>query len=663
MRRFRFGPVIATLCAAQLVAAPDASANSLSSRNRLDPRPLVGASLVRVLQDDRALDFAVKAKIYPEDPNSMFVTLRGGGISVYDVSVSGDPRLRTRWDSSTDVEGQDRQGDLLVVVARSGALLTFDLSEPDEVRHLATLELEADPGVVRALIGELLRHVGGGPFGALHTKLYRAADDRLYALVTAPASRELIAVDVTDPERPVQAGAVDTEVQFVEGIYVHRGHAFVGGFGSSAVYRVIDVSNPGAMRVVASLHDESHRQMVSEMKPYHPDLLFAALWNDPGGLGVFHAGDPPSLRLLGAVVRPELAWSNRVKVQDNLAFLPLEQDPGGFGVVDVADPRSLKLAAVVRGIRDVSKPYTLAVNRDHLYVFGTREATLAVFHLDRGDPELEFARWSFESGDAVRLVAGLEADDGGGVLRFLDAEASGEASTGARTRGGADGDIGYLEIRPAGGWTASNGLVLEHGLARTFYGRIPAYTIVWDISVPRAGFTLNGCFRHALALCNKIPLHQLDRRNERSAGLFLKLGATPLSQHGFVGNNSLGGYVEGIQADRWHRVALVVDLLREPARASLYVDGVLLREVEDVDFESFASVAEGDPQVAGPVRDGFLLFADGYGAMHAPVRLASLLFVNRAYGAGEVASLGLPGPEGIPAPHERAAGQGPPPRR
>jgi hypothetical protein len=121
--------------------APDARANSSSSLYQIDSRPLVGVSLVRVLRDTRALDFAVMSKIYPEDPDSMFVTLRGGGISVYDVSARDAPRLRSRWDTSTDVEGQDRRGDLLVVVARRGALLTFDVSDPDRVRHLATLEV------------------------------------------------------------------------------------------------------------------------------------------------------------------------------------------------------------------------------------------------------------------------------------------------------------------------------------------------------------------------------------------------------------------------------------------------------------------------------------------------------------------------------------------
>jgi hypothetical protein len=224
---------------------------------------------------------------------------------------------------------------------------------------------------------------GGGPFGALHTKLYRASDGRLYALVTATISGKLIAVDVTDPEHPEQVGALQTDAQFIEGIYVHRDHAFVGGFGYSELFLAIDVSNPREMRVVKSLSDVTYRQMASEMNPKHPDLLYVALWSDLGGLAIFDVADPAGFRPLGSLVHSDLAYSNRVKLHGNLAFLPLEQEPGGFAVVDVSNPASPEMLSLVRGIEGVSAPYTLAVNRDHLYVFGSEQAAMAIFRLEQ----------------------------------------------------------------------------------------------------------------------------------------------------------------------------------------------------------------------------------------------------------------------------------------
>jgi hypothetical protein len=359
-----------------------------------------------------------------------------------------------------------------------------------------------------------------------------------------------------------------------------------------------------------------------------------------------------------------------VKIRDNFAFLPLEQKPGGFAAVDVTDPGSPRLIALVRGIHGVSSPYALAVNRDHLYVFGTEEAAMAVFRLERAEPALAFARWNLGPGDDEALVEGRAADRGQGLLRYLDADASGKHATRAKATAGVDGEIGYLELRPSGGWKPHNGLVLDHGLAHTYYGRLPGYTLVWDLSVPGDGFELNGCFWASLATCNDIPLYQLDRANRDDARLFLKLGATPRSRHGFVGKagaptggSGLGGYAEGIRPDTWHRVALVVDLAREEAMASIYLDGELVREVARIDYEKFASVAEGDPDASVPVRNGFLLLADNDGEMDAAVRIGSLLFVNRAYDAAKVASLGLPGPRGIPPPRRDGLIRAPLPAR
>jgi hypothetical protein len=302
-------------------------------------------------------------------------------------------------------------------------------------------------------------------------------------------------------------------------------------------------------------------------------------------------------------------------------------------------------------------PYTLVVNRDHLYVFGSEEAAMAVFRLERGEPELAFARWNFGVGDDEALVEGREADRGKGLLRYLDADHGGEHATRSQTATGVDGEIGYLEIRPAGDWKPQNGFALDHGLAHTYYGRLSGYTLVWDVSVPGDGFEPNGCFWENVATCDDIPLYQLDRANRDDARLFLKVGATLQSRNGFVGKagdsnggDGLGGYSEGILPDTWHRIALVVDLAREEAGASIYLDGDLVREVARIDYEKFASVAEGDPDTTVPVRNGFLLFADDDGEMSAPVRIGGLLFVNRAYAADEVASLGAPDSQGIPPP-------------
>ena len=133
-------------------------------------------------------------------------------------------------------------------------------------------------------------------------------------------------------------------------------------------------------------------------------------------------------------------------------------------LIDVSDPASPGLVALVRGIHGISMPYTLVVNHDHLYVFGTEEAAMAVFRLERGEPALAFARWNFGTGDDEALVEGRAADRGQGLLRYLDAAGDDERTTRGQTTAGVDRGIGYLEFRPAGDWKPHNGLVLDHGL-------------------------------------------------------------------------------------------------------------------------------------------------------------------------------------------------------
>jgi hypothetical protein len=345
--------------------------------------PIKAAVLRDLKKDETALDFVVKSRIYPEDPNSLFLTLRGGGVSVYDVTEPGQPKLVGRAAPEDDVEGQDRLGDLLVIAARNGRLLTFDVSDRTAIRKLGELELDTAPGLGARFRGAVLDAIGSGPFDALHTMIYQPSEGVTLAMVTSPNSRELIAVDVSDPAEPRQVGAVDTKISFVEAIYVKDHHAFVGGFGTSEAFTVIDISNPSEMKIVKTLSDPAYRQLVAALAPERPNTLFVALWDDPGGLGAFDVTHPAEFTEIGRLTLPELRRANRVKLAGDYAYLPLEQKPGGFAVVDISRPDDLRLAVAVCGIRDVTMPYTLQVNGDWLYVFGTREASMAVFELLR----------------------------------------------------------------------------------------------------------------------------------------------------------------------------------------------------------------------------------------------------------------------------------------
>ena len=64
---------------------------------------------------------------------------------------------------------------------------------------------------------------------------------------------------------------IDTNVEFIESIYIHNGHSFHGGFGSSGVLQAVDISDPHNMVLMDASYSDLFCQMVTEMKPYIPD--------------------------------------------------------------------------------------------------------------------------------------------------------------------------------------------------------------------------------------------------------------------------------------------------------------------------------------------------------------------------------------------------------
>jgi len=64
---------------------------------------------------DPDLYYAAESRNYPEAPNTLFVTMRGGGVKVFDISEPAELKTVAQWVTDQAVEGQDRVDDLLVV--------------------------------------------------------------------------------------------------------------------------------------------------------------------------------------------------------------------------------------------------------------------------------------------------------------------------------------------------------------------------------------------------------------------------------------------------------------------------------------------------------------------------------------------------------------------
>ena len=244
-------------------------------------KPSIDLKIVSEIRDSVNLSYVTRAKIYPEDPNSLFLTMRGdsttnagGGISVYDVSGSRKPVFVSHLDVADTVqgevvnpnqlEGQDRIGDILVVIAlESGVVHLLDVSDPSRLFEVGSLKLE---GVNEGL----------GYFPALHTKIYDPADsENTYAIVTCSMSSKLIAVDISDPKNPKQLSELQTGISDLESLYIKDSFLYCGGFQSD-VMLTVDLSDIHHMRLCTILKKSYYNNLVAELDPNNDNILYVS---------------------------------------------------------------------------------------------------------------------------------------------------------------------------------------------------------------------------------------------------------------------------------------------------------------------------------------------------------------------------------------------------
>ena len=365
----------------------------------------IDLKIVSEIHDPVNLSYVTRAKIYPEDPNSLFLTMRGdsttnagGGISVYDVSDSRDPVFVSHLNVADTVpgevvnpnqlEGQDRIADILVVIAlESGVVHLLDVSDPSRLMEVGSLKLE---GV----------HEGLGYFPALHTKIYDPADSgKTYAIVTSSMSSKLIAVDISDPKNPKQVSELQTGISDLESLYIKDSFLYCGGFQSD-VMLTVDLSDIQHMRLCTILKKSYYNNLVAELDPKNHNILYVSSYmerkaaekspwwrggldagddvDEPrGGLIVFDISQPENPVEISHVITGDLAGSNRVKLHAGYAFLPIEAEPGGIGIVNLSDPHNVVFDRVVKST-DAIKPYALAIKDNYLYVLGSESDTMVI---------------------------------------------------------------------------------------------------------------------------------------------------------------------------------------------------------------------------------------------------------------------------------------------
>ncbi|MBI95997.1 hypothetical protein CL656_02520 [bacterium] len=327
-------------------------------------------NFINKITDTVNLNYVVKSVIYNSDPNILYLSLRGGGITTFDISNPKSPFILSHWDEEEKrvIEGQDRFDNFMVFADISrGGIFLFDVSDPSNLKKIFYYDIPEVESV-------------------LHSKIYKR-DGRVYVLLTGgfsfsdfSSSDSFIIVDITEFDSPKLVSVLNTGVFGAEGVYINDNYVYFGGFDSSK-FIVIDISDIDSPCVVNSLQENYYSQMVCDVD--ENGVLYAALWGENGGIASFDISDPLNIRQIGLVLDKKLSRSNRINFKDNYIFLPLElENGGGVGVVDKSDSKKLKFIDSFSNLVGVLKPYCLAIKDEYLYLFSSKNSSMHIFKIE-----------------------------------------------------------------------------------------------------------------------------------------------------------------------------------------------------------------------------------------------------------------------------------------
>ena len=374
--------------------------------------------------------YAAESRNYPEDPDTLFVTSRGKGLSAYNITNPGQFSKLSSWSTTKAVEGQDRSGSLMVVAELGlGPDGPFD-NNAKPMLHLLDVSLPLAPELEPFVTLDL------SPFidGVLHVKFLRrgTGGGETWAAVTGgfatTTQGALVLVNLTravncacSPSTPLSASevvVVSTPILQPEGVLVQSGFVYIGGIKSSSLC-VVNATEPASPSIVSTTKGVG-MQLVAATKMDQPrwpsafpyddadDLVFMAGWGSLGRLVVLNASKPEAPKIVADTSTfsdVELRMSNRMKLvfksagdgewDYDVALIPLEQRAGGFAVIDLSsaakldgdDLQVLKIVHVplseLENEAHNSKSYCLAVSSSrHVYVFIAESSAVYIYDLD-----------------------------------------------------------------------------------------------------------------------------------------------------------------------------------------------------------------------------------------------------------------------------------------
>jgi len=343
------------------------------------------------------------------------------GFHVVDISDPENP-FETGSDHTPDytsdlvVEGE------YAYLASKLDMIVMNISNPEDPVVTSSLRFEG------ARIGHIELYEG---------QLYCGGDGYFYS------------IDVSDPENPEIAGLYEG-IQYISGIQMHAGHAFVSGFGGKI--EILDISVPENIEPINGIETDYLMQSMG----VDGDYIFVGEptnhLNQDGGLHIFRYNLWERIDEINSLDREGFVFD--AAIRDNYAFVASWD--GGMRVVDIVDPTeplevgNFASDGLTRGI---------TLEGDIAYLAEHGGGLVAVDISDPDDPNelgrIDFEREEFYQVDVVEDYAYVACGENG--LKIIDVSQPNEMVTTGREHIGeyaldvvVSGDHAYLAIEQLG---------------------------------------------------------------------------------------------------------------------------------------------------------------------------------------------------------------------
>lgn len=297
--------------------------------------------------------------MYLDSDPSTFVGIAGSTIYLYDITpksmLTGSPDYSLRDGNINGLASIGVAGSIAVGVTSSEEILTFDVSDPNNVVALAYLDLPTDfnqyaSDIVFDGTYAYTSHVNwsgihvidvSNPAAPFVETFFQAAGlSQSYCLeksgnyIYSATGSGLFITDVTDPTNPSLAGSLTTGFSGPRSVAVSGNYAYVANYYSDTL-TVVDISNPASPTIAGSVIDSTQLDMPQGVVVSGNYAFVAARYY----LTVVDISTPTAPVIVGTLNSTSVGTGNNMKVSGNLLYIN-----GGFStgtsIVDISTPTS-----------------------------------------------------------------------------------------------------------------------------------------------------------------------------------------------------------------------------------------------------------------------------------------------------------------------------------